>query len=89
MRYHIGDGTLGWPEKAPFDGIMVTAAAPEVPTALIEQLAENAQLVLPVGGQGHQTLYAYRRSGSQILQDQLCQCRFVPLIGEQGWPGRV
>ena len=81
----VGDGTTGWPEAAPFDGIIVTAGAPEVPEALREQLADAGRLVIPVGAEYHQTLYKIRRDGSGFVENEMTGCVFVPLIGEYGW----
>ena len=77
----LGDGAKGWPEQAPFDRIMVTAAAPEVPLALVEQLAEGGVMVLPVGKvHGHQEIWRVRRQGAEALYEQLMPVRFVPLV---------
>jgi protein-L-isoaspartate(D-aspartate) O-methyltransferase len=82
-----GDGTLGWADEAPYDAILVSAGAPAVPPALVDQLAEGGRLVLPVGqGAGSQRLTRVRRSGSALEHDALGPVAFVPLIGEQGWP---
>lgn len=84
---HQGDGTLGWPEAAPYDAIVVTAGAPDVPEALMNQLAPNGRLVIPVGGAQHyQTLVRVRREGEdKFRREELCAVRFVPLIGKEGW----
>ena len=82
-----GDGSEGWPEKAPFDGIIVTAAAPGVPPALRDQLADNGVLVLPVGDiRGTQELVVVRRIGSATSARASIGCRFVPLLGRGGFP---
>jgi len=83
------DGTLGWPDAAPFDGIVVAAAAPSVPEALKEQLAIGGRLVIPVGSSlGYQELLRVSRTGDTDFEtDYLCGVRFVPLLGEQGWGG--
>jgi len=81
----VGDGSLGWEEKSPFDGIMVTAAAPEVPPKLIEQLAKGGRLVIPVGHYGFQTLVKITKKNKRLRHDAITGCTFVPLIGEQGW----
>jgi len=81
-----GDGTLGWPEEAPFDGIMVTAAAPQVPRPLTEQLAPGGRLVIPVGDRYSQTLTLVRRTKEGLKFENHGGCRFVPLIGQYGWP---
>jgi protein-L-isoaspartate(D-aspartate) O-methyltransferase len=82
----LGDGTLGWPEAAPFDAALVAAAAPSVPPPLLEQLAEGARLVIPVGDTEKQMLLRIRKSAGQILQEKLFACQFVPLRGRYGWP---
>jgi protein-L-isoaspartate(D-aspartate) O-methyltransferase len=85
VHLRVGDGTLGWPEEAPFDAILVTAAAPDVPLPLKEQLGDGGRLVLPVGDQRFQDLLQIRRLGSDFRRRNLGGCAFVPLIGEQGW----
>jgi protein-L-isoaspartate(D-aspartate) O-methyltransferase len=81
----VGDGSKGWPAEAPYDAIMVTAGAPELPRPLLEQLAEGGRLVVPVGGRSLQTLYRVTRKGGEFVQEDLGGCRFVDLIGEHGW----
>ncbi|MBF0566608.1 MAG: protein-L-isoaspartate(D-aspartate) O-methyltransferase [Nitrospirae bacterium] len=80
-----GDGTLGWPEKAPFDRILITAAAPDVPVPLMEQLADDGILVSPVGERHTQQLWKVVKSGGKVLKEFLFPCVFVPLIGQHGW----
>jgi protein-L-isoaspartate(D-aspartate) O-methyltransferase len=82
-----GDGTLGWPEHAPYDAIIVAAGGPNVPEALVEQLAPGGRLVIPVGeGRSVQRLLRVTRTADgRLRQDELGDVRFVPLIGEQGW----
>ncbi len=80
IEFRIGDGARGWTEAAPFDGILVTAAAAEVPDALMEQLSPNACLVIPVGGPPDQDLYQIRREGEGYERRFITRCRFVPLI---------
>lgn len=81
----VADGTLGWPDQAPYDRIIVTAGAPRVPDALRAQLADGGRLVIPVGSSMHQDLLAIRRVG-EGFEERVCEgCVFVPLIGEQGW----
>ncbi len=87
IELSIGDGSLGWPEEAPFDGILVTAAAPALPGALLKQLADPGRLVAPVGNQHLQTLVIVRRENGEDAQEQGCACRFVPLLGEGGFAG--
>lgn len=84
----VGDGTLGWPEAAPYDAIVVTAGGPTVPQALLEQLADGGRLVIPVGGESrNQELLRVRRVGQELREEDLGPVRFVPLVGKQGWPG--
>lgn len=84
---HQGDGTLGWPEHAPYDAIVVTAAAPKVPKPLLEQLKIGGRLVIPVGPSLElQLLVRIRRlSEHDYSSEKLCGVRFVPLIGTEGW----
>lgn len=82
---HVGDGTLGWPECAPYDGILITAAAPNVPQPLLDQLVDGGRLVVPVGGRGAQFLECWFRLGSEYRCDQIAPVAFVPLVGEHGW----
>ncbi len=81
-----GDGTLGCPEHAPFDRIIVTAAAAECPPALFRHLEEGGILVIPLGGRDYQTLQAIRKAGGRPQPTNLSACRFVPLVGACGWP---
>jgi protein-L-isoaspartate(D-aspartate) O-methyltransferase len=87
VKVHLGDGTLGWQEHAPYNAIVVTAGAPEVPDALLAQLAPKGRLVIPVGPDQHlQTLVRVRRlADGDFRREELCPVRFVPLIGEKGW----
>jgi protein-L-isoaspartate(D-aspartate) O-methyltransferase len=85
IRYRVGDGTLGWPEEGPFDRIVVTAGAPEVPDALKGQLADGGILVIPVGGEWLQTLVQVTRKGKSFQTRRVTDCVFVKLRGEQGW----
>jgi protein-L-isoaspartate(D-aspartate) O-methyltransferase len=81
----VADGTRGWPEEAPFDAIIVTAGAPKVPELLLEQLADKGKLVIPVGGENSQTLYRYVKRFGRVKQERHGGCRFVKLIGKNGW----
>lgn len=85
VRVHIGDGSLGLPEHAPFQAILVTAAAPKVPQSLLEQLDEGGRLVVPVGGRMNQFLELWERRGAKFAQDVLVPVAFVPLRGRHGW----
>ena len=80
-----GDGTQGYAPGLPYDGIVVGAAAPDVPHSLIEQLADGGRLVIPVGDLHSQELLLVRKVGGKVLRDVINYCRFVPLVGEQGW----
>ena len=84
---HVGDGTLGWAEHAPYNAIVVTAAAPKIPKPLLEQLAIGGRLIIPVGSSlGFQVLVRIRRLAEQDYRtEELCGVRFVPLIGADGW----
>jgi len=79
------DGSQGYPDKAPYDAIIVTAGAPEVPNALKEQLADGGRLVCPAGSREEQTLHLIERRGSEFVAQEAVPCMFVPLIGSQGW----
>ena len=82
----IGDGTLGWKEHCPYDGIIVTAAAPYAPKPLLEQLEIGGRLVIPIGDESTQDLTVYiRESQEKYEKESYGGCRFVKLIGEQGW----
>lgn len=86
VNIKVGDGTLGWPEEAPFDAILVTAGAPAVPEALAQQLAPGGRLVIPVGNEANQTILRIRKEADGSLTSETgVGCRFVPLIGQQGW----
>ena len=80
VTMRLGDGSRGWPEEAPFDRILVTAAAPDVPTALREQLGDGGILVAPVGDDRSQTVRRYRKRGAEFDVEDLEGVRFVPLI---------
>ncbi len=80
-----GDGTLGWPEEAPFDRIIITAASPEIPEPLLEQLALNGILLAPVGSRFSQQLLKIIKTEEGIKEEYHTPCVFVPLIGEHGW----
>jgi protein-L-isoaspartate(D-aspartate) O-methyltransferase len=88
VHVHAGDGTLGLPAAAPYDAIVVTAAAPSVPPPLVKQLADGGRLVIPVGRPEHQELLQVRKAGGQTTSRVLHYCRFVPLVGRHGWPSQ-
>jgi len=85
VSYHVGDGTQGWPYEAPFDGIIVTAAAHEIPPPLLAQLADGGRLVIPVGGEHEQILTVVEREQGRLHENPQFPCRFVKLIGRAGW----
>jgi protein-L-isoaspartate(D-aspartate) O-methyltransferase len=86
VEVHVSNGTLGWPAGAPYDGIIVTAGAPQVPESLVAQLAEGGRLVIPVGDRASQELVLVTRQGNGTRTRRLGPVRFVPLVGEEGWP---
>ena len=81
-----GNGSLGWPEHAPYDAIAVSAAAPQVPHPLLEQLAEQGRMVLPIGPADGQMLTCLEKRRGRLVQKELGGCMFVPLLGRHGWP---
>lgn len=85
--FRLGDGTLGWPEEAPFQAILVTAGAPRpLPSSLMAQLStEGGRLVIPVGDRRIQELIRVTREGNEFREEELLPCRFVPLLGAEGW----
>ncbi|MFH1655430.1 MAG: protein-L-isoaspartate(D-aspartate) O-methyltransferase [Candidatus Omnitrophota bacterium] len=85
VKIKVDDGSLGWEESSPFDAIIVTAASPEIPEALINQLAEKGRLVMPVGGGFGQTLVLVEKIKGKIITKNICGCVFVPLIGKYGY----
>jgi protein-L-isoaspartate(D-aspartate) O-methyltransferase len=85
VEIKIFDGTYGWKDKAPFDAIMVTAGAPEIPQPLVEQLAVGGHMVIPVGEAGLQDLFRVTCEENEVVKKNLGGCRFVKLIGKYGW----
>lgn len=86
VHFRHGDGTLGWPEAAPFDAILIAAAAPSIPRQLLlGQLVNGGRAVLPVGEVDRQTLTLVTRVGNELKARDICPCRFVKLIGQEGW----
>lgn len=86
ISMHVGDGTLGWLEHAPYEAIIITAAAPEIPRPLTDQLAEGGRLVAPIGGSWSQSLVRVRKQRGHLRRQELTSVAFVPLIGQHGWP---
>lgn len=87
IHFKIGDGSIGWKEESPFDGIVVTAGAPTVPEDLIEQLITGGRIIIPIGGRVTQRLQVIEKGEKIIEKRDICGCSFVPLIGQQGWEG--
>jgi protein-L-isoaspartate(D-aspartate) O-methyltransferase len=85
VKVILANGSLGFEEAAPYDAIVVAAGAPEVPEALVEQLAEGGRLVIPVGDRSGQTVLRIRKSGGRTHTERITPCIFVPLIGKDGW----
>ena len=83
----LGDGTIGWREYAPYDAILVSAGAPDVPTPLVDQLAEGGTLLIPLGNKDEQVLVSLERKDGAIVRRDIAPVRFVPLWGTHGWQG--
>jgi len=84
----VGDGTRGVPERSPFEAIAVHATAPAPPQTLLAQLADGGRMVVPIAAEGADLLTVFRRAGSELRREEIAPCRFVPLIGEEGFrPG--
>ena len=83
----LGDGTIGWREYAPYDAILVSAGAPDVPTPLVDQLAEGGTLLIPLGNKDEQVLVSLERKDGAIVRRDIAPVRFVPLMGTHGWQG--
>ena len=84
--FKMFDGTYGWPDQAPFDAILVTASAKEIPESLVKQLGEGGRLVAPTGDAHEQKLVVLTKNGGRVSRRELGACKFVPLIGKYGWP---
>jgi protein-L-isoaspartate(D-aspartate) O-methyltransferase len=82
---HFGDGSLGWQEAAPYDAIIVTAAAPETPQDLLDQLKDGGRVVIPVGKKSYQVLQVWTRRGDEFDCEEMLEVAFVPLLGKHGW----
>lgn len=85
VSFMLGDGTLGWSQFAPYDAILVGAAAPEIPPAYVEQLADGGRLLIPLGGRDEQVLHLFTRKGDALERKDLAPVRFVPLVGRHSW----
>ena len=87
IHYHLGDGTKGWAEHAPYDRIIASGSVPQIPKSLITQLAVPGRLVIPVGDRHLQELVLLRKESGETIEEELVPCSFLPLIGEEGWKG--
>ena len=90
LHYHniitkYSDGSVGWPDESPFDAIIITAGAPDIPQILLDQLVVGGRIVLPVGNQYSQDLIRIVKTEKGIHKENLGGCRFVKLVGEHGW----
>jgi protein-L-isoaspartate(D-aspartate) O-methyltransferase len=85
VHVHNGDGSMGFVDAAPYDAILITAAAPEIPPLFASQLREGGRLVVPVGSQNNQELLQARKEGGVLHSRILLDCKFVPLLGRYGW----
>ena len=89
VEVHAGGDGLGWPAAAPYDAILVTAAAPEIPRELLDQLGQGGRLVIPVGGRDLQELVRIVKAPEGARRHNLGPCRFVPLLGKGAWPAQA
>ena len=85
VSFMLGDGTLGWRQFAPFDAILVGAAAPDIPEAYVEQLAENGRLLIPLGDRDEQMLHLFTKKDGELTRQDIAPVRFVPLLGKHSW----
>ncbi len=85
VTIRTGDGSLGWPDEAPFDYIICGAGAPEIPQSWIDQLVDGGRIVMPVGQAASQVLIVAQKHRSELVRHEICAVRFVKLLGEQGW----
>ena len=85
VHFKVGDGSIGWKEESPFDGIIVTAGAPAVPEDLMEQVITGGKIIIPVGDRVSQRMQIIEKGEKIIEKRDICGCTFVPLVGKQGW----
>lgn len=85
IHVRVGDGTLGWPEKSPFDRVVITAGSPRIPQTVLEQLSDEGIIVAPIGDYFSQQLTIIKKSKGTLSEQLHTPCMFVPLIGEYGW----
>ena len=88
IKIKVGDGTMGWEEARPFDRIIITAASPKVPLPLLDQLADNGKLILPLGESLAQVLTLVEKKDGKLESSDICGCVFVPLVGKYAWQDR-
>ena len=88
IKIRVGDGTMGWEEARPFDRIIITAASPKVPLPLLDQLADNGKLILPLGEGFSQVLTLVEKKDGKLESSDICGCVFVPLVGKYAWQDR-
>lgn len=88
VSFRTGDGSVGWQEEAPFDRIICGAGAPDVPASWVSQLADGGRIVVPTGSQEQQRIQVIQKRGEQIVQRELGDVRFVPLVGKEGWQAK-
>ena len=81
----VGDGTIGWSRYAPYDAILVAAASPDVPQALLDQLAEGGRMLIPLGDRNEQILTLFEKTPEGVRREDVTACTFVPLLGRFGW----
>lgn len=85
VTLRVGDGSMGWPEEAPYERILVGAAAPQIPESLVRQLSDGGRMLIPVGDGASQELRLVERHGEEVETRVVDEARFVPLVGEEGW----
>ena len=85
VALHVGDGTIGWSRYAPYDAILVAAAAPDIPSALVDQLAPGGRMLIPLGDRSEQKLTLIRKTADGVERSDIADVTFVPLIGRFGW----
>ncbi|HEX8521776.1 MAG TPA: protein-L-isoaspartate(D-aspartate) O-methyltransferase [Tepidisphaeraceae bacterium] len=89
VHFKYADGTLGWTDQAPFDRVLIAAGAPAIPRdLLLSQLADGGIAIVPVGNEEEQMLISVKRNGQTLVSEDVCPCRFVKLIGREGWEGK-
>lgn len=85
--FRVGDGTIGWPEYAPYDRVLITAGAPDIPNSLFNQVVDGGIMVVPIGDRNYQILNVVKNDGGNPKTEKSVECTFVPLLGKEGWSG--